>query len=295
MTLPVSSESRRGPLNPSFSPLREDGFEVAFKESAVQCAHGSVRFFSSVRIPLCCEAGRAIEAAEVLVMAGGGNRRSREAIVAARERERNVVQLYIRGLTWFEIARQLQLTGESGARAAFNRAIKRIPKGDVELLRKLEGERITDLRRRIWSELAGRADAEGNTVRPEPELVVDLVDRAIGVAFVQHTAALSEAANRQRARGRGPLPAFSALTLSGPYNGTGTGDTPSRRRLFVCHPANTSQEAACANQILSTLARRAYRRKHRRSERPALPARPADHDPPAPGTPGLPGRPRCPR
>jgi hypothetical protein len=112
-------------------------------------------------------------------MAGGGNRRSREAIVAARERERNVVQLYIRGLTWFEIARQLQLTGESGARAAFNRAIKRIPKGDVELLRKLEGERITDLRRRIWSELAGRADAEGNTVRPEPELVVDLVDRAI--------------------------------------------------------------------------------------------------------------------
>ena len=112
-------------------------------------------------------------------MAGGGNRRSRGAIVAARERERNVVQLYIRGLTWFEIARQLQLTGESGARAAFNRAIKRIPKGDVELLRKLEGERITDLRRRIWSELAGRADAEGNTVRPEPELVVDLVDRAI--------------------------------------------------------------------------------------------------------------------
>ena len=58
-------------------------------------------------------------------------------------------------------------------------AIKRIPKGDVELLRKLEGERITDLRRRIWSELAGRADEQGNTIRPEPELVVDLVDRAI--------------------------------------------------------------------------------------------------------------------
>jgi hypothetical protein len=31
--------------------------------------------------------------------------------VATRERERNVMQLYIRGLTWFEIARQLQLTG----------------------------------------------------------------------------------------------------------------------------------------------------------------------------------------
>jgi hypothetical protein len=49
----------------------------------------------------------------------------------------------------------------------------------------------------------------------------------------------------------------------GPYDATGAGDTPSRRRIFVCHPANPSQEEkdeSCAKQILATFARRAYRR-----------------------------------
>ena len=43
---------------------------------------------------------------------------------------------------------------------------------------------------------------------------------------------------------------------------TGPGDTPSRRRIFTCQPADSSQaaEVACADEILSTLARRAYRR-----------------------------------
>lgn len=36
-------------------------------------------------------------------------------------------------------------------------------------------------------------------------------------------------------------------------------DTPSRRQIFVCHPGNASQEAPCANRILSRLARLAYR------------------------------------
>ena len=37
-------------------------------------------------------------------------------------------------------------------------------------------------------------------------------------------------------------------------------DTPSRERIFVCHPAGTADEAACAEKILSKLARLAYRR-----------------------------------
>src|SRR5207244_2855371 len=77
---------------------------------------------------------------------------------------------------------------------------------------------------------------------PTPDMRVKLTlkagPHAIGVAFVQHTDALNEAANRQRSRGRGPLPAFLALTISGPYSATHSGDTPSRRLLFVCHPAN---------------------------------------------------------
>jgi hypothetical protein len=76
--------------------------------------------------------------------------------VAIRERERQVVQAVIRGLTFGEIARQLGMGDESTARKAFNRAIKRFPPSDVELLRKLQSERLNDARRRIYSGLAGR-------------------------------------------------------------------------------------------------------------------------------------------
>jgi hypothetical protein len=87
---------------------------------------------------------------------GGGDHSSRGAIVAIRERERQVVQAVIRGLTFGEIARQLGMGDESTARKAFNRAIKRFPPSDVELLRKLQSERLNDARRRIYSGLAGR-------------------------------------------------------------------------------------------------------------------------------------------
>src|SRR5204863_5552664 len=51
-------------------------------------------------------------------------------------------------------------------------------------------------------------------------------------------------------------PALQKVTISGPYNAAGAGDTPSRRRIFICRTA----DLACANQILATLTRRAYRR-----------------------------------
>jgi hypothetical protein len=57
----------------------------------------------------------------------------------------------------------------------------------------------------------------------------------------------------------GSLPEVTAVTIVGPYGDTGPGDTPSRRRIFSCHPANPSEESACAKIILSKLARRAYR------------------------------------
>ena len=44
------------------------------------------------------------------------------------------------------------------------------------------------------------------------------------------------------------------------FNPTGPGDTPTRRRIFTCRPTSSADEARCGTQILSTLARRAYRR-----------------------------------
>jgi len=54
--------------------------------------------------------------------------------------------------------------------------------------------------------------------------------------------------------------AISSLLVGGPYNGRVPQDSPSRRRVFVCQPASASDETACATKILSTVARRAYRR-----------------------------------
>jgi Protein of unknown function (DUF1592)/Protein of unknown function (DUF1588)/Protein of unknown function (DUF1587)/Protein of unknown function (DUF1585)/Protein of unknown function (DUF1595) len=86
-----------------------------------------------------------------------------------------------------------------------------------------------------------------------------------------------------------------SVVITGPLNPTGTGETPSRRRIFVCHPdapsttpaaarpsrngaalqqqnrprapkgqpgraTGASQEASCARKIVTTIARRAFRR-----------------------------------
>src|SRR6185369_3291143 len=55
-------------------------------------------------------------------------------------------------------------------------------------------------------------------------------------------------------------PHVKSLTIKGPFNPTGPGDTPSRQRVFVCRPTNVASEEPCARRIVSTLARRAYRR-----------------------------------
>jgi mono/diheme cytochrome c family protein len=51
-----------------------------------------------------------------------------------------------------------------------------------------------------------------------------------------------------------------SLGITGPTNVTGLGDTPSRRQIFSCRPAGPRDEEACAQTILSRLARQAFRR-----------------------------------
>ncbi|HXP86728.1 MAG TPA: DUF1592 domain-containing protein [Bryobacteraceae bacterium] len=51
----------------------------------------------------------------------------------------------------------------------------------------------------------------------------------------------------------------TTVAIAGPLSSTGPGDTPSRRRIFICKPQSASEELPCAKKILSTLARRAYR------------------------------------
>ena len=58
-------------------------------------------------------------------------------------------------------------------------------------------------------------------------------------------------------------PRLERMIIEGPYEVTGISDTPSRDRLFLCRPASDAsadETAACANEILSNVARRAFRR-----------------------------------
>ena len=60
--------------------------------------------------------------------------------------------------------------------------------------------------------------------------------------------------------GAGASPELDALTIEGPFEIRGPGDTASRRAIFTCEPSTQQDEGACAREILSRLARRAYRR-----------------------------------
>ncbi len=56
------------------------------------------------------------------------------------------------------------------------------------------------------------------------------------------------------------LPHLRDLVIGGPHRVTGVSETPSRRAIFSCYPESLDEERACAEEIVSRLARKAYRR-----------------------------------
>jgi len=79
-----------------------------------------------------------------------------------------------------------------------------------------------------------------------------------GVRLV--TVAFSDSSPTPLDGGEYGRPAIDKVFVSGPFDGTVPKDTPSRRRIFTCRPASAADEEPCARQIVTTLARRAYRR-----------------------------------
>jgi hypothetical protein len=113
--------------------------------------------------------------------------------------------------------------------------------GDDEIEISVNGERVY---------LAGR-----NSPR-DIRLAMKAGPQSIGIAVL----------NKRNVRGVDDLyDVFSAtlgvstVSITGPFNASGPGDSASRRRIFVCRPATASEETACAKRILRTLARRAFR------------------------------------
>ena len=55
-------------------------------------------------------------------------------------------------------------------------------------------------------------------------------------------------------------PALKTVSIGGPFNAAGPGESPARRSLFVCTPPDAAAQEPCARKILSAVATRAYRR-----------------------------------
>jgi mono/diheme cytochrome c family protein len=91
--------------------------------------------------------------------------------------------------------------------------------------------------------------------------------RRIGAAFLEKASA--EGGNRLQSFLRTTLIAtdhlglahVESLTITGPFDSKGPGDTPSRRRIFSCLPERASDESRCARTIITTLAHRGFRRQ----------------------------------
>ena len=92
--------------------------------------------------------------------------------------------------------------------------------------------------------------------------------RVVGVSFVEDVVEPEGVAQPRQTGGTGIQyneqyngnPAVETLSIGGPFKVEGAGDTPSRRGIFVCRPARSTEEDACAKKIIANIARRAYRR-----------------------------------
>ncbi|HET9192800.1 MAG TPA: DUF1592 domain-containing protein [Vicinamibacterales bacterium] len=132
--------------------------------------------------------------------------------------------------------------------------------GERVFLVQVGGEEDNLASDRNMSDTANKIDA-----RLKTKVKVSAGPHMVGVTFVRRNAAESDEPLQPHERNHdlqdmNGLPLITHVNVTGPYNPTGPGDTPSRRRIFTCKPAKAAEEAGCARTILSTIARRAYRR-----------------------------------
>ncbi len=132
--------------------------------------------------------------------------------------------------------------------------------GERVFLVQVGGEEDNLASDRNMSDTANKIDA-----RLKTKVKVSAGPHMVGVTFVRRNAAESDEPLQAHERNHdlqdmNGLPLITHVNVTGPYNPTGPGDTPSRRRIFTCTPARAAEEAGCARTILSTIARRAYRR-----------------------------------
>ncbi|HYR83797.1 MAG TPA: DUF1592 domain-containing protein [Terriglobia bacterium] len=129
----------------------------------------------------------------------------------------------------------------------------------------LDGERVKLYQVGKDIPLTANVQADKNEVR----VTVKGGQHAVGVAFIANTYIPHVFLNRSYRRsilddnpidGIMQTPQVSRILIQGPVNGLPATDTPSRKKILTCSPSAPREEASCAKTILTTLARKAYRR-----------------------------------
>src|SRR5215831_246542 len=154
---------------------------------------------------------------------------------------RNIVG-YMKGLEW---PHQLEITID----------------GERVFLAPVGGEEDNKMSDANFAAAADTIDARLRTRIP-----VKAGPHDVGVAFIRKNSAeydepLEPHTRDHDLQNMNGTPIVDRVDITGPYESTGPGNTPSRRRIFTCKPATgaAADETACARKILASLARRAYR------------------------------------
>ncbi len=133
----------------------------------------------------------------------------------------------------------------------------------------VDGERVQLI---DWDEAfqlnRGFGGGNGQLKTIDVKVPIEAGPHTIGVTFLATNYAPGLDMNRAFERSTietGGLPGYTfyphigSVRIDGPYDATGAGDTPSRRQILTCTPASAAEERPCAEKIIGTLARRAFR------------------------------------
>src|SRR5581483_8306015 len=84
----------------------------------------------------------------------------------------------------------------------------------------------------------------------------------VAVTFLHRTFAESDDRLYQQIPGGGQdrILRLQNFEVKGPFSPTGISETPSRKKIFICRPTGEADEDACAEKIITSLARKAFRR-----------------------------------
>ncbi len=119
--------------------------------------------------------------------------------------------------------------------------------------------RVDGVRTKLFDTVYSNAEESQNSRNFEVRVPLKAGVHTLGASFLAEATKSESTAGLSTGRFGPPQASLTQLEyvlIGGPFNPAGPGDTPSRRRIFQC----TEKTAACADEIIATLARQAYRR-----------------------------------